>query len=178
MLTRLLLLSAVLAVSLSARDLKVVSNPKADFASYKTYTWLPPRLATSAGIQENDPVVAPLIVKAVNEQLAKKGLKEVPSGGDLQISAAGVSTGMFQVEGWLVQWGLDAYWGYSTPMVSTVSRYNKEGTLAVALIDAKTKKGVWAAVETEALGKESMIEGAVNKAASKMFSKYPPKQKK
>jgi hypothetical protein len=59
--------------------------------------------------------------------------------------------------------------------VATVGRYNKEGSLGVALIDTSTKKTVWMAMATKSYGKQSQLEGKVNKAVADMFSKYPVK---
>ena len=160
-----------------AGDVKAFTpKEKVDYQRYKTYQWNSVRLATKSGIVEDDDVVAPLIRAAVNKQLSAKGMTMVESGGDLIINSAGVASGMYQVEGWLVSFGFDAYWGYGSPMLAEVNRYNKEGTLVVVLVDPSTKKGVWAGFATEALGKESMIPGAVEKAAQRLFKKFPRKK--
>jgi hypothetical protein len=166
-----------MTILMSGGELKTWPDPKADFSGYKTYSWLAPRIFTKAGIVEDDPEFTPMVKKAVNKQLAAKGMTEVETGGDLQVISAGVSSGTQQLEAYLVTWGFDAYWGYSYGMVSPVQRYNKEGTLVVGLVDTKTKKGVWVGMATESLGKQSMVEGAVNHAAERMFKKYPPKKK-
>ena len=170
------MLLALLAGPALAGDVKAYTpKEKVDYQRYRTYQWNSVRLATKAGIVEEDAVVAPLIRAAVNKQLAAKGMTLVESGGDLVINAAGVATGMYQVEGWMVTFGFDAYWWYGFPMVAEVNRYNKEGTLVVVLVDASTKKGVWAGFATEAVGKESMVPGAVEKAAQRLFKKFPRK---
>src|SRR5262245_48288446 len=69
----------------SGADLKVAIGPGADFARYKTYQWLPPRVLTKTGVVENDPVLTPLIKDAINRQLIQRGLTEVAEGGDLQV---------------------------------------------------------------------------------------------
>src|SRR4051812_2746781 len=81
----------------------------ADFARYKTYTWLPPKILTKTGIVENDPVLAPAIKSAVNAQLLKKGLTEVAEGGDLQIATLALKEKIPQLEA-LVFSGPDLYY--------------------------------------------------------------------
>jgi len=47
----------------------------------------------------------------------------------------------------------------------------------VILTDSQTKKGVWAGLATEAVDKPEAesVRKAVDKAAAKMFKKFPPK---
>lgn len=170
---RLTLLLAFFALQSFAGDVKSFFAKNVDMKPYKSYSWLPPRLATNQGVQDGDPVIAPLVKAAVNKQLIAKGLTEVPENGDLTIVSMAMQSGMYQFEGFLVMYGFDAYWGVPYGMVSPVQRYNKEGTLAVALVDSKTKKGMWVGIATEALGKQSMVPGALEKAATRMFKKYP-----
>ena len=171
-----LLLFLIAAGSLIAGDVKVFPVPKTDYAAYKTYNWLPPRLLTASGLVEDDPTIAPLIKKAVNRELAKKGFTEVPSGGSVQIVSIGMSTGTLMLDGFLATYGFDAYWGVTTANITPVTSYNREGTLAVALIDPKTKKGIWCGMATEALGRPGRTEKAIDSAAERMFKKYPPKK--
>lgn len=173
---RPILLLLIAAVSLAAGDVKVFPVPKTDYSKYKTYNWLPPRLVTPAGIVDDDPRIAPMIKAAVNRELNKKGMTEVPSGGSVQVVSLGMQTGTLMLDGFLASYGFDAYWGYGTVTLSPVTSYNREGTLAVALVDPTTKKGIWAGMATEALGRPGRTEGAINDAAQRMFKKYPPKK--
>ena len=77
---------------------RVELGPGADFASYKTYQWLPPKVLTSSGVVENHPVLGPLMKDAINRQLAEKGLREVTEGGDLQVSALALRESIPQLE--------------------------------------------------------------------------------
>jgi hypothetical protein len=153
-----------------ARKLRVEVMPGADFARYTTYEWLPPKALTSTGVVENPPVVGPAVKDAVNRQLAAKGLREVASGGDLQVSVLVLRESIPQLEA-VVFGGPNMMYG--TP-VAAMGRYNHEGTLVVNLIDTRSRKSAWVGMATETIDSG---EGAGLKklpdAAAKLFKKYP-----
>ena len=148
-----------------------VETPKGvDLSQYKTYSWLPVKALTNQGIVENEPNVTPLIKQSINLELSQKGLKEVPSGGDLQVATVVLNRSIPQLEA-VVFAGPDLM--FDTP-IATMGRYNKEGTLVVNLIDPKTKKSAWTGMASESIdnkpgGGLKKIPGAVEK----MFKKYP-----
>src|SRR5271170_7118128 len=76
LLSPILVISATLVAPLCAENVKVYPNRHADFAHYKTYQWLPPRVLTKTGIDENTPA-NPIIKEVIAPQLSQKGLKEV-----------------------------------------------------------------------------------------------------
>src|SRR5512142_2569841 len=83
----LLVAAGPLAERCFAGKVRVEVMPGADFARYKTYQWLPPKVLTNTGVVENHPVVGPAMKDAINRELAAKGLREVADGGDLEVSA-------------------------------------------------------------------------------------------
>jgi hypothetical protein len=171
-----LLFFALAAVS-AFGETKIFASKTQDVTTRSTYTWLPPRLFTKTGILEDDPTYAPLIRQAVNRELAKKGYREVPSGGDLQIMSAGVGVASSQLEGILVTYGFDAFDGYYGPTTaSPITRINHQGVLLVALVDPKTNKGIWSGYDTEALSGVGSVPKAIDKAAGKIFKKLPQKR--
>lgn len=145
---------------------------------YTTYHWASVRLATKTGIVEDDPTVAPLIKQAVNRQLTRKGYREVSEGGELVILAAGLEVSSHQLEGFLLSWGYDVFWGYGVSTVAPVRRVNREGTLFVSFLDTKTEKSVWAGYATQALGRSAALGRDIDKAASRLFRKFPKKKNK
>lgn len=168
----------VVCFPVSGGDVKIYPTKGIDFSRYKTYQWIPPRLFSKAGIQDDDPIVAPLIRAAVNRELSAKGFSEVASGGDLTVVSAGAGSADVQLDGFLVNYGWDMYWGgYGVVGTTPIQRVNQKGTLAVILTDSQTKKGVWAGLATEAVDKPEAesVRKAVDKAAAKMFKKFPPK---
>jgi hypothetical protein len=62
---------------------------------------------------------------------------------------------------------------------TAIGRYNKEGTLVVNLIDPKTKKSAWAGLARETLKNEAGSgRDKIDKAATRIFEKYPIKKMK
>jgi hypothetical protein len=146
-------------------------DKEADFSLYKTYQWLPPKIYTSTGIVEDDPVIAPLIKQAINEQLTKRGLREVSSNGDLQVATLALNSWNPQIEALVFSAGPYVDWGTS---VTTVGRYNKTGSLYLNLIDVRTNRSAWLAVVTENLvDKPSSGQKKIPGAVAKMFKQYP-----
>src|SRR5215469_9869379 len=151
---------------------------QANFSSYKTYKWLPPRVLKKSGIDEGDDVVAPFIKKAVNREMTRRAFTEA-SDGQVQISAGAFADAVPQVDALI-------YPGYGVgpggvPAINigapptTLGRYNKSGTVFVNLIDASTKKSIWWAIGSGDLPKKSQIQDKVDKAVSEMFERYPVK---
>jgi len=149
---------------------RVDVQPGADFARYKTYTWLPPKVLTNTGVVENHPVIGPAMKDAINRQLIAKGLREVPDGGDLQVSALALRESIPQLEA--VIFGGPAM-DFGTP-IANMGRYNSEGTLVVNLIDTRTKKSAWVGMVKESIdNKEGAGQKKLPAAAAKLFKKYP-----
>jgi hypothetical protein len=126
-----------------AGDVKTFPAKGVDVSRYETYQWMPVRILTKQGIQENDAVVAPEIRKAVNRELERKGYKEVADGGQLQVLSMGLSEASNQLEGFLVGWGWEPGWGWAPTTTTAISRVNRQGTLAIGLVDPRSKKAVW-----------------------------------
>jgi uncharacterized protein DUF4136 len=150
----------------------------ADFARYRTYEWFAPRVLTGTGIVEDHPV-NPLVKEVVNRQLQQRGLTEVSSGADLQISTWVLTESVPQVEKALFAGGMENI--YATP-IATIGRYNRQGTLVVNLIDAQSKKSAWSAMATESIPDKDVItpddaRKKLEKAAGNMFKKFPVKLK-
>ncbi|MFL6352522.1 MAG: DUF4136 domain-containing protein [Bryobacteraceae bacterium] len=146
-------------------------DKQTDFSRYKTYQWLPPKLLAKTGVEENDPEFAPLIKDAVNRELSRKGLKEVPEGGDLSVSTLALAESIPQLEGFIFAGATPDF--FTAPM-ATVGRYNREGTLVVNLIDTRTQKSAWCGMAKETIdNKPGAGKKKVGPAAAKLFKKYP-----
>lgn len=171
-----LLLTLLAALVSSAGEVKAFPKPDVDFSQYKTYEWIAPRVLTRQGILEDDPNFAPMIRKAINKQLSGKGLKDVPSGGDLRVQAGGIAQASSQIDA-LIFSGFDFYWGVGPTNITPITRVNKEGLLAVSLIDTKTRKPVWSGYAVEGLASRGNVEATIDKAAGRLFKKFPPKPK-
>ena len=169
------LLCALLLPTCFARKLKTIAGAHATFASYRTYQWLPVKTLGKAGIVEDDSTIAPIIKAAMNSEMAALGLTEVKEGGDLQVAAFAATTSIPQLEAVIFPGdvGLD----FETP-IATMGRYNKEGTLAINLIDTRTKKSAWAGLATDSIdNKPGSGLKKIPSATAALFSKYPKKKK-
>jgi Domain of unknown function (DUF4136) len=176
-----LALIAALAAGLCLGKVKVEYDKKVDLSRYKTYEWYPPRVLTKAGIVEDDKTVSPLIRAAVNRQLSSRGLTEVPSGADLKVSSWALSESVPNIDALIypgaIPVGAGSMIDPAEAPIASVGRYNKEGTIVVNLIDAKTKKSVGEAVATESYSDLNKLQGPIDKAVTNMFKKYPIKAK-
>jgi hypothetical protein len=149
-----------------------------DFSRYKTYQWLPPRVLKKTGLEENDAVISPMIKAAVNRELQKRHLMEVPQGGDLQVSSVALAESIPNIDALIYPGNIPVAAGtLNQPImgpVGSIGRYNKEGTVVVNLIDSATKKTAWVGLATGSVN-GSDYEPVINKAATDMFKKYPVK---
>ena len=175
--TRRFVIASIVLCAAAHAEVKVFPSKTLSPVSYSTYHWLPPRTITAAGMTEDDPESGPLIRAAVNRELAKKGYREVPSGGEMQVTCAVVASKTSQLEGYIVMLGFDEFWGYSyAATVTPVSRINREGAMLFALVDPKTKASVWSGYIVEALGKPGSGAGQLDKAATKLLKKLPERK--
>jgi hypothetical protein len=160
---------------LFARKVKTFAGEHATFEAYKTYRWLPVKTLGPSGIVENDPDVAPAIRAAVNHEMAGRGLTEVQEGGDLEVATFATTSFFPQLEAVIFPGNLQM--DFATP-IATMGRYNKEGTLAINLIDAHTMKSAWAGLVTDSIdNKPGSGKKKIPGAAAALFNKYPAKKK-
>ena len=166
------LVAAVLAVATTfAGEVQSYPAQGVDLSQFKTFKMLPTRVLTAYGVVENDPDVSPLIDAALRKELTQKGLKEVSEGADLEVAAGALTVSIPQVETIIYNISMDATWG--TSPLTTIGRYNREGTLIVNLIDPRVKRSAWLGFAKRALGKPSNRQRDISKAADSLFKKYP-----
>lgn len=165
------LAAAVICALTITGDVKTYPSKNIDYSQIKTYQWLPVKILTNKGVVENEPTISPLVQKAVNEQLVKKGLAEAPHGADIEVVTWITTASIPQLEALIFSPADGTTWG--TSPIATVGRYNREGTLVINLVDPRVNKSVWLGMATKALGKSSQNERAINKAAQELFKRYP-----
>jgi hypothetical protein len=155
----------------AAADVRIYLAKGADMSRYKTYQWLPTRVLSKSGILEDDPNVGSVLRRIVNQQLINQGLTEANGRADLQVSVVGLREASAQLEAIFFSAFPDTDWG--TAPIATMGRFNYEGALGVNLIDTATKKSVWAGVSRKAIKSSGASQGDVEKAADKLFKKFP-----
>jgi len=163
----------LLGVSAFAQDVQFDYDRSARFSDYKTYNWIDYR-----PVQPANQLLDQDIKRAVDEQLAGKGLRRVESGGDLVV---GYQAGVSQEKefdalgaGGFGPWGGPFGWG--GPGRVTTSSIDV-GKLEIGLFDPATKKLVWrgAASKTLNISKDPDKNFRnLEKGVAKLFRDYPP----
>ncbi len=160
----------------SLRAAKVKTQGGKNLSQYKSYQWLPPRVLTKLGLEENH-VANPVLKEVVGRQLGERGLAELTEGADLQIQVWIFTESVPQIEALI--YTIDPYMLYGAP-IATVGRYNRQGTLFLNLIDRRTKKSAWIGMVTDSLPigtlEPDQIRAQLDKAAKNLFKKYPVKK--
>jgi hypothetical protein len=168
------LLFLLCATSMQAQKIKVEYDKKTDFSQYKTYSWM------KLGAAEY-PFVRMDTVGAIDDQLVAKGLKKVPTGGDLIVNGFGSWTDSMNVS-----YDVDVYampgldgpinWADGTPRPGNSSSvYVDKGTLVVDIVDRKAKQIKWrgtAKADVDPSQAEKSME-IIEKAVAKMIKDYP-----
>jgi len=163
---------ALLMPALLFGKVKTFASNDDDIGLYKTYEWLPVRVMTRHGLVEDDALLAPAIRQAVNRELGRRGYREVAEGGNLQVASGGFGKMGSQLEGFLVHWGFDYYWGdWGASFAAPVQRQYRMGTLAVVLVNPETKKGVWGGLATTEIGNRNLDAGSLDKSLAKAIDK-------
>jgi hypothetical protein len=166
---------AFMGVAAFAQDVHFDYDRSANFFGYKTYQWVDYR-----PVDVGDQLLDQDIKRAVDAQLAGKGLRRVESGGDLHVGyQAGISHekqfngtgwGGGPFGGWGGPWG---GWNSGTVTSSTIDI----GRLVIGLFDPATKHLVWrgSAAKTLNISKDSDKNYRnLEKAMAKLFKNYPP----
>jgi hypothetical protein len=175
----------------------------ANFQSYRTYQWVdlqrgpggPSKADVPTGLPnlpigpppmsgsdiQDDQLLDQDIKRAVDAQLAEKGLTKVDKGGDLLVGyqahvreEKGINLWGSGANGW---WGGGPYWGGGLNSVQGQTSTIPIGTLVVGLYDPARKQLIWRgdASKTVNLKKDpNKNYGNLQKATVKLFKNYPP----
>jgi hypothetical protein len=151
----------------------------ADFTQFKSY-------AMKDGTATGQPLVDNRIVAAIETQLAAKGFVRNDTAPDVfvvyhvafdeQKDISSYSSGpMYGGYGW--GWG--GGWGTTTTDVRV--REILVGTLAIDIVDARSKQVAWRGLGTREIdtnAKPEKRDSNITKAVEKIFRNYPPKVRK
>lgn len=167
-----LMIATVLLIGVAGATIITDYDRHANFSNYKTYSWGRVDCANSMWDQRVKDVIA--------SQLTAKGLREVASGGDLVVNAAGITRLEQDVH---VTWdgmgggGPWGGWGWGGGTLGdawgTKSTY-AVGTLIVGISDATSKKMVWFGLSDKSLPtKSDKAAKNLDKDVEKMFKHFP-----
>jgi len=169
-------LTAIMCLGLTAfaQQVHFDYDRSANFGAYKTYQWFDYRQ-----VDVGDQLLDQDIKRAVDEQLAAKGLRRVDSDADLLVGYQASISQEKQLNGYgwgggpLGGWGPWGNFGNINATTSTIDI----GTLNIGLFDPATKRLVWrgSAAKTLDLKKDpDKNYAALEKAMAKLFKNYPP----
>ena len=167
---KLINLTAIVCMGVAAfaQEVQFDYDRSADFNAYKTYEWV-----DYNPVQVGDQLLDQNIKRAVDAQLAGKGLRRVETGGDLLIGYQAAISQEKQFDGFgsgPLWWG--GSWGNTRVTSSTI----EIGKLAIGLFDPATKQLVWrgSAAKTLEIKKDpDKNYRNLEKAMAKLFKNYP-----
>ena len=156
-----------------AQQVQFDYDRSSNFSAYKTYQWVDyQQVAVGDQLLDQD------IKRAVDEQLAGKGLRRVESGGDLLVGYQTRISEEKQFDAFgsgFGGWG-GSGWGNLGDIHGTTSTV-ENGTLTVGLFDPAKKQLVWRGSASKTLDiKKDPNKNYSNleKAMAKLFKYYPP----
>jgi hypothetical protein len=162
------------AVAIQAQKVKVFADPSVDLMKFKTYSW-------ARGVAAPNPLVNQLIIDAIDQALAAKGLTRVSEGADITVVVwAALNSDLHILN---PTFGRSAGSATATGIpLRTQGAAVSKGTLVVDISDARSKAMVWRATSTQTLAQDpsgdmardaKAAEKPIRKAVEKMFKKYP-----
>jgi hypothetical protein len=162
--------SLALATSALAQDISYDYDKGTDFSQLKTYAWV-------RWTNVSDELNHKRIVDALEAQLAAKGLVKVEAGAspDVMVAYHTSFSNELEINGYATGWA-----GYRFGPGRSGSARAEEvviGTLYVDIVNAKTNTIVWRGIVTKDIDANASPEKRdknINKAAEKLFKKYPP----
>ena len=161
----------------SGPKVRIDADPTANMMSYGTYSFFEPFGTDRSGAATT---LGNSVKQSIRNEMDRRGVRYVESGGDLLVNAAVKSSEKTDVSTMSVP---DPYFGYRygrySPWVGynqeTVVRQYTEGTLTVDLVDRARKQLVWSGA---AFGRitdkvRNNPQAAVGTAVSEIFARYP-----
>jgi hypothetical protein len=165
---------ACLGTAAFAQQVQFDYDRSADFNAYKTYQWVDYR-----EVPVGDQILDRDIKRAVDAQLAGKGLRRVESGGDLIV---GYQTAISQEKDFssLGGWGGPGLWGgpWGGGNTRVTSSTIDIGKLVIGLFDPAKKQLVWRGSASKSLDIKTDPDKNyrnLEKAMAKLFKNYPPR---
>jgi Domain of unknown function (DUF4136) len=170
----LVVLGLLVSSAAVAQKTNIDWDRQANFSQYHTYAWQPsPHPAKGFWDQR--------IMDAVDKQLQAKGLTKVDSNPDMWVVYSNSIHDQKEVVG--TGYNMGPYWGWGYWGGPTTTTYNtyvtKIGTLVVELSDPKQHDLLWRGSATDTISDNSNKNIKIlDKAVTKLFKGYPPKEKK
>jgi hypothetical protein len=169
----LCLLVALSCTGAQAQKIKVEYDKSIDFSKYKTF-------AMDSNQESAKPMLRLAILAAVQDDLTRRGLKQVNSNPDVYVQVYGATDTDFTTH------YHDPIYGGTIPSINSgITLWHNipgtnttvvipKGTLVVDMVDAGRKQLVWRGIAKQNLSDQrSKLLDQVNTAVEKLFQKYP-----
>jgi hypothetical protein len=158
-------LAALLTASTAFANIATDYDHNVDFGHYKTYSW--------AAVKTSDSLWDQRVKDAVNRELAARGWTQVPSGGEVAVSARDAIHNQQTLNTFYDGFGGRRFGGLGMA-TTTVDNY-KVGTLIVEMFDGNSKNLIWRGVASDTLSNNADKNiKSLDKNVQKMFGKFPP----
>jgi protein-disulfide isomerase len=169
-----ILIIVIAAGAIQAQKVKVIADPNADLARYKSYQWDKP-------LPPGNPLVQQTVIESIDQAMAAKGLTKVTDGADVTVVYFTATNADVQIgyPSWSHAMGSGDMTGNA---IGAQSWPVHKGTLVVDLVDGKTKNSVWRGSATQILKdgpsgnitKDAQkVEQPIRKSIEKMFKQFP-----
>ena len=174
-----LVLSAALA-AIACSQIAVTSDydPATNFATYKTYDWIPTPQRPGGDPRLETPFLATRIREAVNAQMEARGYRKRESEPpDLLIAYHVAIQGKLDISTVPASYGY-GYRGARAGVATTTVRPYEEGTLVLDMIDGPTRQLIWrgaAQAEVKESATPEERQARINEAVHKLLEQFPPK---
>ena len=156
------------SANLVAQEVKYNYDRETNFAAYKSYRW------TERERAARDPLVDHDIRRAIDAQLAQRGLQKTESGGDLYIDYQTSVYHERQFDAWTMG-------PRRSGMARATSSIVDVGTLVLSIYDPVKKQLVWRGSLTKTLSPNKDPDKNyrnLEKAIAKLLKNYPPRSGK
>jgi Domain of unknown function (DUF4136) len=164
-----ILVAVFVSIPALAQKVETDYDHSANFLQYHTYSWGP--------VHATDPLFEERIREAVDRELQAKGWQQVPSSGDVTVTA--VAGRKNKTEYNTFYDGLGPGWGWrgwGEGMATTTVENIPVGTLVIDIYDTASKRLVWRGLAHDQLSdKPEKNTQKLQKAVEKMFDKFPPR---
>jgi len=165
----LVILSVVVAGSVSAMDIYVDFDRSGRFSWYKTYAWYD---SEETSLEGHNDLMHSRIKTAIMQQLSQGRMTEDTDHPDLYVTYHASSQEAFRIDPAAIGIGFGSGWGGFGVSSARSSTY-EQGTLVIDIWEAETKKLVWRGVAVDAFSDNpDKADKMINKAIEKMIKKW------
>ncbi|RJF91113.1 DUF4136 domain-containing protein [Sphingomonas cavernae] len=165
---------AVLSACASTPTINYDHDPTADFSKYRTYSWV------FTGVPQGmNPLAFQRVKASIDRSLAARSYTQA-SPGDFAIAFTLGARDRVEVSDYgpystfYPGWGIGYRYGWARPYSNVEVRNVTDGTLAVDIYDATTKKPIWHGTATQQITPGKVDQATIDTAVDSVLAKFPP----